>query len=574
MSGTSFAVRSMGLATIVAFAMVLGVVGAAAHGTAPAGAAWSIGSASSVAGTAASAPANSVPALPANEVFGVEARIAVGPNPVGVAYDPYNQEIYVTNSQSGTVSVIDGATERVITNLTVGANPASLAYDSVNHDIYVVNAFQSTVSIISSANTIVGNFTVGFSPVGIAFDPANGYLYITQQADNSTAVYDPSSTGSPVTTIAVGLQPLAALYDPDNSEIYVANAQSWNVSIINPTIELATGSIPVGNGSIALGYDSAAKELFVANDLSNNTTIVSTLTNSSVGSIPGVHPAGIAVNPDLGVAVISEQGANEETIVNVTNNSVVASVPDGNGPVGVAWDATNGFEYIADGDSANVTVLGTPTIPPYPVTFTETGLPTGTSWTVTLNGTANTSQTSTIGFSEPNGTYSYAVTAIAGFVLSSASGSINVTGFPVPVAITFTQVLYSVTFTESGLASGALWSVTLGSSTLSSATTQAVFDLPNGSYAYTVPSVSGYSTSTSSGWANVTGSAVSVSVTFTKNVSTNPAGTVGGVPWWEIAVIVAAIAAVVVGVLLSMRRARPPTQTPAATNPPTGPGPS
>ncbi|MFP3234635.1 MAG: hypothetical protein RXR08_13590, partial [Sulfolobaceae archaeon] len=40
------------------------------------------------------------------------------PGPVGVAYDPSNGYIYVTNSLGNTVSVINGTT--VIANITVG----------------------------------------------------------------------------------------------------------------------------------------------------------------------------------------------------------------------------------------------------------------------------------------------------------------------------------------------------------------------------------------------------------------------------------------------------------------------
>ncbi|MEM3489441.1 MAG: hypothetical protein QXO75_07300, partial [Nitrososphaerota archaeon] len=53
--------------------------------------------------------------------------------------------------------------------------------------------------------------------------------------------------------------------------------------------------------------------------------------------------------------------------------------------------------------------IGFYTISPteYSVTFTESGLPAGTSWSVTLNGVTLSSSSNSIVFSEPNGSYSY-----------------------------------------------------------------------------------------------------------------------------------------------------------------------
>ena len=76
----------------------------------------------------------------------------------------------------------------------------------------------------------------------------------------------------------------------------------------------------------------------------------------------------------------------------------------------------------------------------YNVTFTETGLPSGTSWSVTLNGQTESSTTSTIVFTGlSNGTYSYTVSSVSGYTLSPSSGSINIHGSNTSKSITFTH---------------------------------------------------------------------------------------------------------------------------------------
>ena len=73
----------------------------------------------------------------------------------------------------------------------------------------------------------------------------------------------------------------------------------------------------------------------------------------------------------------------------------------------------------------------------YSVTFPQSGLPAGTSWSVTLNGQTLSSTTSTITFSEPNGTYAYTVGAVNGYTATPSSGSVTVNGVSQTVAITF-----------------------------------------------------------------------------------------------------------------------------------------
>jgi len=100
--------------------------------------------------------------------------------PVGVAYDPSNGYIYVTNDDSDTVSVINGATNKVIATIPVGIWPEGIAYDPSNGYIYVANEGSNTVSVINGAtNKVIATIPVGAGPEGIAYDPSNGYIYVT-----------------------------------------------------------------------------------------------------------------------------------------------------------------------------------------------------------------------------------------------------------------------------------------------------------------------------------------------------------------------------------------------------------
>jgi len=94
--------------------------------------------------------------------------------------------------------------------------------------------------------------------------------------------------------------------------------------------------------------------------------------------------------------------------------------------------------FTVNGSSINLTV--TFKLLTYNITFTESGLPSGTSWSVTLNGTTLSSKTNTIAFSLPNGTYSYTIGNISGYNISKSSGSLTISGKNVTQSVTFSSV--------------------------------------------------------------------------------------------------------------------------------------
>ncbi len=196
----------------------------------------------------------------------------------------------------------------------------------------------------------------------------------------------------------------------------------------------------------------------------------------------------------------------------------------------------HGMFTIAGSDAGPISMSFLPVIS-YDVVFSETGLPNATAWTVSLTGngtgqlknvetqTETTVETS-MDFMLPNGTYHYVVSPVPGsyFVGHSSKGKFQVAGgTPPTIVIPFTTPpTYSVTFSESGLATGTNWSVRVHESgaipiteTESSTTANITFSLPNGSFVYAIGEVLGFNVVSSvTGTLVVAGVAQSVAVTY------------------------------------------------------------
>lgn len=173
----------------------------------------------------------------------------------------------------------------------------------------------------------------------------------------------------------------------------------------------------------------------------------------------------------------------------------------------------------------------------YPVSFSETGLPTGTHWGVDLNGTSNTSSGPWVNFTEGNGSYSYTVAVPTGEHATPASGTVSVSGAGTSKSIAFNATNYTVTFQESGLPSGTTWEVTFNGVHHTGSGTTRTFAAPNGNYSYQIPNAGSYRPSPSSGSVAVQGGNATVPVTFSLNtfgVTFSRSGLPGGTEWFVV----------------------------------------
>ncbi len=137
-------------------------------------------------------------------------------------------------------------------------------------------------------------------------------------------------------------------------------------------------------------------------------------------------------------------------------------------------------------------------------TFSESGLSGGASWSVKISGpllpsgnqefyTTPSTSSSSIGISVAgNESYLYSVNAPSGYTANPSSGSFNVgTTTPSTISVSFTKTpTYSVTFKESGLPSGTLWSAKLDGAQESSTSSTITFSsVTAGSHSYSIPYV-------------------------------------------------------------------------------------
>jgi pimeloyl-ACP methyl ester carboxylesterase len=315
--------------------------------------------------------------------------------------------------------------------------------------------------------------------------------------------------------ITVNMTFAPIVYAVTFAESGLSSTSSWQVTLGNRTlatnlsaitIALTNGTYPFSVGPIA-GYAVSAAATLTVNG------------SSVVVPVPFLRLTPFQV-------IFSETGL----VAGSWNLTVDGSNFSSGIGISIALNLTNGtYAYVAEGPteyvsppSGNVTVAGVPLAvllaftpePPSNVTFTEQGLPAGTAWAVTLNGTMASSTLPAIPFEVPEGQYAYSIGSVPGY-LSSSGGVLMVDASSAQVVVPFLVALYNLTFDEVGLPPGAGWNVTIGPATLSTLGSSISWMLPNGTYAYRAQSSDSYHAS--NGSTTLQGAPATVSVSFAPN---------------------------------------------------------
>ncbi len=102
---------------------------------------------------AVSSEAPAITAPPSNYVpqpFGKVATVYTGKGPTAEAITPDGKYLYVINTQSSTLSVIDVAKDKVVKTIKVGGYPDAVKISPNGHYCFVVNSSSNTVTVIST----------------------------------------------------------------------------------------------------------------------------------------------------------------------------------------------------------------------------------------------------------------------------------------------------------------------------------------------------------------------------------------------------------------------------------------
>jgi YVTN family beta-propeller protein len=248
-----------------------------------------------------------------SETFEISDASASISNPVAIAQLPNGGKIYVANQGSNKVTVIDptlialttqlNPSAAIKTTLAVGTAPAAIVASADGNCLYVANSGSNNVSVINASNDTVNAtaIPVGGGPSFLRFDPRLQRVYVVNKSGNSISIINHAAdcSASTATTVGVGTAPTSIAALSDGTRAYIANSGDNTVSVLltsSNTIKIFPAphnpvAIPVGTNPVSIGSSADGTRVAVANAGSANISIIRTSDDTVIATQPAI-PAG------------------------------------------------------------------------------------------------------------------------------------------------------------------------------------------------------------------------------------------------------------------------------------------
>ena len=308
-----------------------------------------------------------------------------GASPYGVAVNIVTNKAYVANL-GGTITVIDGATNRVLKELTPGVSGAhcsAVVVDPVMNLIYVTDGGAAVsgspgapyVTVIDGANdSVIANVPVGTSPRGIAVNTVTHLIYVTNYLSNNLSVIDGSNIAGLAlapTTLMAGTNPYAVAVNSVTNFVYVGNKGSNTVTVIDGSRNSPQYNYTLsesGTSPAAVAVNPITNKIYLANGGTSSTpsnvaVILGATANTAAQVITplpsaGIDPSAVAVNPITNLIYVANGGDTSATVVDGdTNTSEQLLNSTGLQSYALSLNVLTNKVYVTNGTGAAVTVI-------------------------------------------------------------------------------------------------------------------------------------------------------------------------------------------------------------------------
>jgi YVTN family beta-propeller protein len=298
----------------------------------------------------------------------------LGSDAVSVAVDQATDTVYAVNAGEGsnsTVRVINGAAcnatrpagcRRAPATIHVQKFPIGIAINQATDTVYVANTGSNTITVINGAtcngthHSGCGQAPATLSVTGLGFglavNQATDTLYAVS-ANNTLAVIngatcnatDTSGCGQTPATVTVGSFPEGVAVDQATNTVYVANNANSNapasVSVINGATcdgtnhsgcGRAPATVPAGRGAFGLAVDQAADTIIVASFSDASVSLINGAKCNATDTTgchrtPAKKPAGsgsfwVAVSTSTGTAYVSAFNDNNLAVISIGHSGL------------------------------------------------------------------------------------------------------------------------------------------------------------------------------------------------------------------------------------------------------------
>jgi len=255
--------------------------------------------------------------------------------PRGMAYSRLTQQLYVANSGSDNISVIDISNRQVLRNIELpfGDRPSRLALSPGEDNLYVLNEGSNSLSVIDTRTyQEINRVSLGFSPIGLGADKLSGYVYIGNSLSNNITVYEPARQEI-ASEMSISGSPREVLIDERNRMLYFSYERQRTLSGIDLTTGNFTVNMNLCSPVTGLAFNRSSRLLYVSLGECSEIGILKPENELNLGRIAlPSSPGLLTIDPEARQLMAVLPDSNCVAAVNIINKRLDALIEVGDQP--------------------------------------------------------------------------------------------------------------------------------------------------------------------------------------------------------------------------------------------------
>jgi YVTN family beta-propeller protein len=272
--------------------------------------------------------------------------------------------LYITNTKSNSISIIDTTTFEVTGTIALGQGKpnrvvfhpdgklAWVVYDK-SHDLGVVDA---------ETRKLVKRVKIGGNPYNLNFSHDGRYLYVldwsSDTSNDEVIVWD--LKGEKIEwRLEVSTWPAHSVFTRDGRLVYVSGETAGDVTVIDTTTRAAVARVIHGGGdAMGLALSPDGKTLYAGAGENKTVLKIDTGTNKQVGSIavPGVvHETTLTLDGKF--LYVTLRKANKVVVISTADDKIVKVVDSRGYPDLVTMEPSGRYAFVTNRYADAVSVI-------------------------------------------------------------------------------------------------------------------------------------------------------------------------------------------------------------------------
>ncbi|HTE40463.1 MAG TPA: beta-propeller fold lactonase family protein [Steroidobacteraceae bacterium] len=293
---------------------------------------------------------------------------------------PSSYRVFVTNEMSGTLSVIDGGSQRVVATLHLGKRPRGLKASPMGDFLYVAlsgspvippGADESKAPPADKAADGIGVVDLktlrlvrtirGVSdPEQLALSADGKRLYIASEDTGMLRVIE-VGTERVLVTMPVGEEPEGVTISPDGRFIYVTSEEDAQVSVVSTETNRLIKQIKVGARPRFTVFSSNGARAYISGESDASVSVVDTKTLAVVHTLKlageNVRPMGLVLSPDDKTLFVATGRGGTLTAIDTQTYKIGRAVSVGPRPWNIDISPDGKRIYTANGPSNDISIV-------------------------------------------------------------------------------------------------------------------------------------------------------------------------------------------------------------------------